>query len=197
MRDIRSYFSVGDKLSLIEMSFRCGWLPTSTWITLGGSCCSKHFFHWRSSCWALRSTSNGSISLSCSAWLIDVMLAKSFSKITPTLISESQSLMIAMVRTRQTLILNREVVAYSNLRVCGRNSWLVFLPVRKVAKVCAALCWYSNHPCDLISTPFFSSCDVLTMHNERIAEVLCRHLILWMSWLELGLYRIQSVIGPF
>jgi len=30
---MRSYFSIDDKLSLIEMSFGCAWSPTSTWIT--------------------------------------------------------------------------------------------------------------------------------------------------------------------
>jgi len=48
MRDMRFCFSVGDKLSLIEMSFEYALSPTSTWITLskvGGLRCSKCFSH--------------------------------------------------------------------------------------------------------------------------------------------------------
>ena len=145
MRVMRSYFSVGDRVLLIEMSFGYAWSPTLTWITLssiGGSHCSKRFSHCRSSCWAYGSVMNGSISSSYSSWLIGVMLANSFLKTTPTLISESSwtSLMIAMVGTRQTLILTEKVNwRILTLCVCGRNSWLFFLSVRKVAKVCAAL----------------------------------------------------------
>ena len=40
--------------------------------------------------WAHGSVSNGSMPSSCSAWLIDIMLAKSLLKTTPTLISKSQ-----------------------------------------------------------------------------------------------------------
>jgi len=90
---MRSCFSIRDRLSLIEMSFGCAWSPTSTWITLflvRGSRCSKHFFHWRFSCWAHGSVYNGSMSLSYCAWLIDVMLVKSFLKTTLTLKSETQ-----------------------------------------------------------------------------------------------------------
>jgi len=87
MRDIRSYFSVGNRFSLIEMSFECAWSPTSTWITLSSVLSlhwSKHFSYWRSNCWAHGSASNGSKFSSCSIWLIDVMLVKCFLKTTPT-----------------------------------------------------------------------------------------------------------------
>ena len=90
MRDIRSFFYVGDKLLLMEISFGCVWSPIPTWITLSsvrGSCYLKCFSHWRSNCWANRSVSNGLISSSCTTWLIAIILAKRFLKTTPTLIS--------------------------------------------------------------------------------------------------------------
>jgi len=158
------------------------WLPTSTWITLSsveGSRCSKCFSHWRSSCWAHGSTSNGSMSLSCSAWLINVMLAKIFLKTIPHWYQSPNwtSLMITMVGTCQTLILIEEAEwRFLTPCVCGHNSWLVFLPARRVAKVCAALYRISNDHYDLSCSPFFhhAVCWLRVMKELQGSQVIIR-----------------------
>jgi len=85
-------------------------------------------------------------------------------------------------------------VTYLNPCMCGRNSWLIFLSVRKVVKECTltkiqVISMIQSGP------PFFSSCGVLIACNERIVGVPSLHLTLWMSCPESGLCRIQLVIG--
>jgi len=181
---MRSCFSIGYWLSLKEMSFGCTWSPTSTWITLssiGGLRCSKHFSYWRSSCWAHGSASKVPISSFCSTWQMNIMLAKRFLILPPYWHQNPNwmSLMITMVGTHQTLILTeKEEWHILTPCSCGRNSWLVFFPVRRVAKACAALYQNSNHHHDLGCNPFFSLCGMLTVHNERIVGFPSRRLIL-------------------
>jgi len=86
---INASFSVSDKLSHIKMGLGWSWLPKLIRITLssvGGSCCSNHFSHLKSNCWAYGSTSVASTG---SNWLLEVILTVKFSNIVPTMTSDS------------------------------------------------------------------------------------------------------------
>jgi len=113
---------------------------------------------------------------------VDVMLASSFLKITPHTtirIPAWMSLRIAMVAICQIQFLTVEVGWHIPTPCnCGHNNWEVFLQVRKVAKVCVALYWNSNHLHILSCTPSFSSCGALTVRNERIVRVPSHRLML-------------------